>query len=120
MKGVVMVTIEIDKDASYENLPVLKMILQDRKWKLKRVSFIYSPSLGLPNKVIPGRWPFEAYFDMSGEEIRVKIYSLTAGYPGTGPHDLLSILDFLGVKYSKEDILTKRKMDCNGVIRLEF
>lgn len=115
-----MIKILIQEDASYNNLDTLKEILRGRNWKLKDVTILYNPARGLPNPYHINKWPFNANFDIDDKKVAVYIYYLTVGYGGTGPHDLASILDFLGVSYTDEEIFTKRKMDYDGYIRLKY
>ena len=115
-----MINILVRESASYNNLPTLKEILRGRNWKLKNVSIIYSPGRGLPDPSFIDKWPFKAIFDIDGQEVAICFYALTVGYGGTGPHDLASILDFLGVSYIEEDIYTKHQMDYDGYIRLKY
>ena len=120
MKGVNMITIQINSSASYDNLPVLKEMLQESNWKLKSISMVYNPAKGLPSMDAPEQWPFLATFDSSGREVLIRIYTLTVGYSGTGPHDFASILDFFGIQYEEDDIYTKRLIDNDGYIRLHY
>ena len=115
-----MINIFIQENVSYNNLDALKEILRGRNWKLKDVSIIYNPARGLSNPYFIDKWPFKANFDIDGKEVAIWIYTLTVGYGGTGPHDLASILNFLGVSYADEEIFTKRKMDYDGYIRLKY
>lgn len=114
-----MVTILIYNPGSYQNLSSLKSIIKDT-WQLKEVRFQYNVNWGLPSEHNPDNWPFIAIFDDGKTKIKIHIYSLTAGYAGTGPHDLAEILDFLGVRYNPNDIFTKNKEESNGFIRLHY
>lgn len=115
-----MIKININEDASYDNLPVLKEILRKHDWDLKYVSMVYNLSKGLPNVDSPESWPFSAVFDGHGKEVMIRIRTLTVGYGGTGPHDFASILHFLGIQYDEEEIFTKKCMDKDGYIRLHY
>ena len=115
-----MINILVKEETSYNNLPTLKEILRGRNWKLKDVSIIYSPGRGLPNPYFIDKWPFKSNFDIDGKEVAIWIYTLTIGYNGTEPHNLASILDFLGVSYIEEDIYTKCKMNYDGYIKLKY
>ena len=115
-----MINISIKEKASNQNLPTLRGILDGRNWNLKKVSITYNPSRGLPNPFLVDKWPFKAIFEIDGKEVVIWIYSLTVGYGGSGPHDLASILDFLGVAYTDEEVFTTRHMDYDGYIRLNY
>ena len=115
-----MINIFIQETTTYSNLSALKEILRDRNWELKDVSILYNPARGLPNPSHTDKWPFKANFNINGKEVSIRIFTLTVGYDGTGPHDLASILDFLGVNYTDEEIYTKSQMDYDGYIRLHY
>lgn len=116
-----MIKIDINKSASYDNLPVLKKIFRGVKFRSVAVVMNYNCYNGLPREEDVEKWPFKAtLIDDEGETYEVRILSLTAGYGGTGPHDFASILEFFGVPYWGEDIFTKAKMKPNGEIHLEF
>jgi len=112
---------EIRLSTSYENLDVLKLIYQP-SWRIKEVTIDYNCSKGLPDyDSLSDNWPFKAIFeDENGETGEIRIFSLTAGYSGTGPHDLASILDFLKIDYNQNDIFTKSKQSPDGYIHLKY
>ena len=113
-----MYTKNIFKASSYENLPALKQYMR-KNWKLHELFIEYNPRKGLPPEDNVEDWPFEAIFtDEFGYPTRVRLFSLTCGYGGEGPRDLLEILKFLGIKYDEDDILTTKKMGADGYIRL--
>lgn len=113
-----MIKIDIMEDASYYNLEALKRVWKD-SWVLKSVDIKYDTK-GFPEEEKPETWPFKATFMEEQDEIVVRIFSLSVGYCGTGPYDLIAILDWLNVKYHENDIITKRRMDNDGWIRLNY
>ncbi len=113
-----MIRIDIKEAASYNNLEALKKVWHD-SWKLQSVEIDWD-TWNLPDDRNPETWPVKAYFTDERDEIIVRIYSLAIGYGGTGPHDLISILKWLGVRYSEEDILTKRLMGDDGRIHIRY
>ena len=52
--------------------------------------------------------------------ISVKVYSVTAGYGGTGPNCLVKILKEAGFEFDPNDILTKQYVQKDGWIHLEY
>lgn len=114
-----MININIFEAASYTNISALKAVMHDN-WILKEVRIDYNTLTGIPLENMPEKFPFKAIFYSGDLKIEVRICSLTAGYPGTGPHDLAKILDFLGIQYDKEDIFTKKKRGEDGFIRLTY
>ncbi len=112
-----MIKIDIMEVASYNNLDALKKVWKG-SWVLKHVAIKYNTG-GFPNED-PETWPFKATFAEGRDEIVVRIYSLAVGYGGTGPRNLIEILDWLNVKYHEDDIITKKRMDNDGWIRLNY
>lgn len=115
-----MYIVEIHEPRLFSKLPELKKILEGHEWKVKSVEILYNPLCMVPNKTYPSKWPFEAHFIVEGEEVRVKIHNIFVGYEGPGPRDLADILDFMGVKYSRDDIFTKNRQNDSGYIHLEY
>ncbi len=110
----------IKENVSYKNLPILKKIHRD-DWTLKEVNITYSPSKGLPSENDTDKYPVKIFFeDKEGEIIVVKIFTLTAGYSGSGPSDLAELLDWLKVKYQEDEIFTKKCVGEDGYIRLNY
>ena len=113
-----MVRIDIKEGASYNNLDTLKKFWHD-SWILQRVEIGWNTHR-LPDDRNPETWPLKATFLDGRDEIIVRIYSLAVGYEGTGPHDLITILRWLGVRCSEQDILTKRLMGDDGRIHIRY
>lgn len=113
-----MVRIDIKEGASYNNLDTLKKFWHD-SWILQRVEIGWNTHR-LPDDRNPETWPLKATFLDGRDEIIVRIYSLAVGYEGTGPHDLITILRWLGVRCSEQDILTKRLMGADGWIHIRY
>lgn len=113
-----MIRIDIKEAASYNNLEALKKVWHD-SWRLQSVEIDWDTH-SLPDDRNPETWPLKATFLDERTEIIVRIYSLAVGYGGTGPHDLVSILKWMGVRCSEEDILTKRLMGDDGWIRIKY
>ena len=116
-----MIKINIEEPASYMNLRALEEIVKD-EWELKNISISYNPSKGLPEKGDYEKYPFKAVLvtEDKQEFVIIRIWSLTVGYGGSGPHDTASILEFFGMPYIEEDIYTKRREDRNGNISLNY
>ncbi len=113
-----MIRIDILEWESYNNLDALKKVWHD-SWELQSIE-IDCDMQNFPDDRNPETWPVKAYFTDERDEIIVRIYSLAVGYGGTAPHDLISILKWLGVRYSEKDILTKRLMGDNGRIHIRY
>lgn len=116
-----MTIIEIKENCSYTNLNRLKDVYNP-SWRLTKVTIDYNVNKGLPrDDCNSSEYPFKAFFEtLGGNTIELRIYCLTVGYPGEGPHDTAEILDFLQVPYDKDYILTKNNMDENGNIHIEY
>lgn len=113
-----MIKIDINEAGSYYNLEALKKVWHE-SWKLQNVEVNWNTK-ELPDDRKPETWPFKAIFSDGRDEIIVRIFSLSVGYGGTGPHDLASILEWLGVRYYEDDIFTKRAIGNDGWIRLGY
>ena len=114
-----MIKIDIMEGASYNNLDALKKVWH-HSWKLQKVEINWNLRYDTVDAKNSETWPFKALFSEGQDEIVVRIYSLTAGYGGSGPHDLMSILNWLGVKYYEKDILTERMLEEDGWIHLVY
>ena len=114
-----MIRINIDEPASYMNLKALEEIWRE-SWKLRFISIDYNCRKGLPDKDDIENYPFKAILFAGDDIIVIRIWSLTVGYSGGGPHDTASVLNFFGVRYNEEDIYTKRREGEDGYIRLNY
>ena len=115
-----MVYIEIKKTASYQNLLEIKQFFRGVNFTSVEITMDYDCSIGLPNEDDKERWPFKARLVGKDDIYEVRIYSLSVGYGGTGPHDFADILDFFKVPYKEDDIFTKEKMGSDGFIHLRY
>lgn len=104
---------------SHRILPILKKYYRD-DWQLKEVRMEYNPTEGLPKTYSYEDFPCKILFDQGGESVEVRIFSLTVGQICDSSHAFANLLDFLGVKYNKEDIYTKKRMESDGCIRLKY
>ena len=102
-----MIHFNIFNSCSSDNLPELKELLEPYPgYALQEVKIEYNPSNGLPDQGKNWLWPFKAYFRSPiGTTLLVRIFSLTAGYHGSGPADLIQILRYLNVDFDESDIL---------------
>lgn len=115
-----MVFIEIKKAASYHNLSEIKHIFRGMNFTSVEITMDYDCSNGLPNEEDKEKWPFKARLVGTDDIYDVRIYSLSVGYAGTGPHNFAEILDFFKVRYDQDDIFTKQRMLPDGFIHLKF
>lgn len=113
-----MMEININEAGSYYNLPALKKVWNE-SWKVEEISIEFDTN-SFPNEKQPDTWPFKAILSDDNDKIIIRIFSLSVGYAGTGPHDLANILDWLKVKYNEDEIFTKIKMGEDGWIRLKY
>ena len=113
--------IDIFTATSYDVLPILKRIVTS-ECKCLRVCINYNVNTAGAYEDSPSeKWPFKATIVCPNEEvIEVRVFTFAIGYCGTGPHDAVKILDFLGVSYDKDDIFTRRRQNRDGVIHLEY
>lgn len=115
-----MVYVNIIKNASYENLDLIRRFFRGVNFKSVEITMEYDCQRGLPDEKDTKKWPFKAYLVGEKEIYDVQIYNLSVGYGGTGPHDFADILNFFKVPFDEEDVFTKRRMGHDGVIRLKF
>ena len=97
------------------NFTKMKEQLKDQEFATKQVEIHYHPTCSIPNIS-----PFEAVVQVSGREIRFKVPCICVGFDGPGPREVAKVLDFLGVKYSREDIFTDVQRDDSGFIHLAY
>lgn len=115
-----MVSINIKKAVSSDNLKELESLFRGKTWKSVQIKMDYNLQKGLPDEEQVEAWPFKALLVDEDEMYEVRIYSLTVGYGGTGPHDFKAILDFFQVPYGENAIFTDAKMGPDGFIRLRY
>lgn len=113
-----MIKIDIKEEGNYFNLDALKKVWHEN-WKLQYVEVNWN-SIEHPDCRKPETWPFKALFSEGGDEITVRIFSVSVGNDGTGPRDLASILGWLGVRYNADDIFTPRAKGEDGWIHLTY
>lgn len=113
--------IEIHKPRFFSKLPALKKTLEGHEWKVEKVEILYNPSCTVPNKIYPRKCPFEVRMLLNGvDKVLIKIFNICVGNEDQGSQDVANILDFLGVKYSHDDIFTKSRQNESGYIHLEY
>lgn len=116
-----MKEITIFNTLSSKNLPELKQYLAAGTLKLREVSIRYNPDKGLPDEKEIDSWPVKLIFlDEKGKFVIIRIWSLTAGYGGSGPTDLEEMLNYLKVKHNPRDIFSRDKLDSDGYITLHY
>lgn len=71
----------------------------------------YNVNHGLPDVKRYDDYPLILEGFLAGYSTNVHVYSVTAGYGGTGPNTLVKILKFAGFKFEEDDILTDRLAD---------
>ena len=74
--------------------------------KTARIS--YAVSKGLPSVKDVENYPLILEGTFSGYPTSIYVYSVTAGYGGTGPNAMLAILKTAGFNFDESDILTEK------------
>ena len=93
----------------------LKKELEGRSFTTKRVEIHYNPTCSTPSEC-----PFKAVVFVDGKEQLYEVSCISVGFEGPGPREVAQFLTSLGVKYSREDILTGKKRDDSGFIHLVY
>lgn len=83
----------------------------------KNAIISYNLNHGLPDIRRHDGYPLILEGQLAGYTTNVHVYSVTAGYGGTGPNTLVNILKFAGFEFDEADILTNR-LAKNGYINL--
>ena len=104
---------------SYEVLPKVQRLVNENNWKFKEIFITYNTRF-LPNYDDVETYPVTIIFEKNGEQYAVKIPSLSVGYNGSGPTDLLELLSYFELEFEKNDITTKQKMGNDYFIRLHY
>lgn len=74
----------------------------------KNAIISYNLNHGMPDIKRHNDYPLILEGMLAGYSTRVYVYSVTAGYGGTGPNTLVKILRFAGFEFDEADILTDR------------
>lgn len=93
----------------------LRKELEGHEFVAKQVEIHYNPTC-----FTPGECPFKAYLLVDGEERLYEVPCISVGFEGPGPREVADILDFLSLKYHREDIFTDAQRDAFGVIHLSI
>lgn len=80
----------------------------------------YNLSRGLPNLEEINLYPLVLEGHLNRLPVKVYVFSVTAGYGGTGPHAMVDILNSAGFQFDSDDILTDRCADSNRQINLNY
>ncbi len=80
----------------------------------------YSLSRGLPSIEDTDKYPLILSGTINNSDMSIYVYSVTAGYGGTGPHAMVDILRFAGFKFDENDILTNRRANYEKEIILSY
>ena len=86
----------------------------------QKARITYNLSRGLPTIERYSEYPLILEGYMNNLDMNIYVYSVTAGYGGTGPNTLVRILKEAGFKFDTQDILTDRLADTFGQIKLEL
>ena len=77
--------------------------------KTARIS--YDVSKGLPPVEQVENYPLVLEGFLGHSSVNIHVYSVTAGYGGTGPHTMVDILKAAGFAFDESDILTDKMKD---------
>lgn len=80
----------------------------------------YSISRGLPRIEDTDKYPLILSGTIKNSDMSIHVYSVTAGYGGTGPHAMVDILKFAGFKFDENDILTNRRANYENEVILSY
>jgi len=80
----------------------------------------YNLNQGLPALEEADNYPLILEGKFGYYSMNVLVYSVTAGYGGTGPHAMVHILKVAGFKFDEADILTNKRANYNGQIDLLY
>lgn len=89
-----MINILIKENTSYGSVKAFKNLMSN----FKNVEFVkaevrYDKRHLLDESDPPENWPLQLY---TTNNMKISVYNVTAGYGGTGPHDMKEILDLCG------------------------
>ena len=80
----------------------------------------YNLSRGLPRIEDSDEYPLILEGRMGIYSANIHVYSVTAGYGGSGPHAMVNILKTAGFNFDTEDILSSKKLGINDQINLVY
>ena len=80
----------------------------------------YNLNKGLPLVEDTDLYPLILEGTLNNSSVIVHVYSVTAGYGGSGPNAMVNILNAAGFKFENDDILTDKYADSTGYIHLIF
>lgn len=86
--------------------------------KTARIS--YNVTKGLPSLDEVDNYPLILEGALGSFPVEVFVYSVTAGYGGTGPNAMVDILKSAGFIFDESDIFTKNLADSTGQINLTY
>ena len=115
----------LNNSNSEDNLKDIKDLLKENSQLELRQIIINYNTKGLPPEEQLDLWPVKLEFvnnDKSSKDrfIIVNIYNFAVGYNGQSPNNLIEMLDFFGVRYNPDDILTEQCVNDQGCIYLHY
>ena len=102
-----MSKIIIDADSTYTAEDSVKALLNGG-FVAQSARVSYDLSHGLPNPKNTDRYPLILEGHLNRFPVKVYVFSVTAGYGGTGPHAMVNIMNSAGFHFDPDDILTDR------------
>ena len=89
-------------------------------FEAKSARIFYNLNKGLPLPEDTDNYPLILEGQIGFSSLSVHVYSVTAGYGGTGPHATVAILRTAGFNFEESDILTNKQADFTGQIDLPY
>lgn len=86
--------------------------------KTARISYNFNEGLPHPQEI--DKYPLILEGKVGNWSASVHVYSVSAGYGGTGPNAMVNILKKAGFTFNESDILTKKCADLTGQITLTY
>lgn len=80
----------------------------------------YNVEVGMCDPALVDFYPLIMEGILDNSRVSIHVYSVTAGYNGTGPNTMVAILKAAGFNFEELDILTKRCANSAGQITLTY
>ena len=98
----------------------LTKAIWEGKYVVKQARIFYDTKKGLPKPEETDKYPLILKGSIGEFVTDIHVYGLSAGYPGTGPNALVNILKTLEFDFDENDILTTKRVDLDGKIKLIY
>lgn len=95
-------------------------LFNDGNFRATKAIINYNVNRGLPRIEDTEHYPLTLIGKMNNVRTKIRVFSVTAGYGGTGPYVMAEILKSAGFDFDKDDICTKRYVDEFGEVSLIY